>query len=120
MDFSFIGDFFNGVNAFAQDIWNYLYIGLYDLIKAVMVTLTKAMIYAYFQSLIMCIDIAHEAVDQLLQETGVMDQVTDAWNIIPADTRSTLSFFNVPQGLGLIFTAIPTRWAMKFVPLIGR
>ncbi len=120
MDFSWIGDFFNNVQMFFQDIWQFFYTGMYDFVKEIFVVLTKVMIYAYFQSLIFCIDIAYDVVQDILAETGVTQAIQQAYNNIPPDIRSMLSFFNIPQGLSLIFSAIPTRWAMKFIPFIGR
>ncbi|MWK56689.1 DUF2523 domain-containing protein [Pseudomonas otitidis] len=115
-----IAEFFNSVTTFFQDLWNWLYDGLYVFAKAFLVTATKAMIYAYLQTLLICIDIAYTAVQEILQETGVMDKVVQTYNLIPSVIRGYLGFFNVPQGLGLILSAIPTRWAMKFVPFFGR
>lgn len=120
MDFSWIGDFFNNIQLFFQDIWQFVYSGIYDFVKEAFVVVTKLMIYAYFQSLIFCIDIAHDVVQDLLAETGVTQHVQQAYSNIPADIRQMLAFFNIPQGLTLIFSAIPTRWAMKFIPFIGR
>lgn len=120
MDISWIADFFNSVTGFFQDIWTFIYSGIYELLKAFLVTLTKAMIYAYFQAMIFGAEIAYEVVQDIMDETGITREITTAWNRIPADMRSTLSFFNIPQGLTLIFTAIPTRLALKFVPFFGR
>lgn len=115
-----IAEFFNNIQTFSQDVWDWLYIGIYDFFKALLVTATKAMIYAYLQGLLICMDVAYTVVQELLQETGVVAQVQNAYNLIPANVRGYLSFFNIPQGLTLIFTAIPTRLAMKFVPFFGR
>lgn len=115
-----IADFFNNVSTFFQDAWNWLYDGLYDFAKAFLVTATKAFVYGYLQAMLICLDIAYTAVQEILQETGILDKVQQTYNLIPVEVRNYLGFFNIPQGLGLIFSAIPTRWAMKFVPFFGR
>ena len=115
-----IAEFFNNIQEFAQDVWDWLYIGIYYFFKALLVTATKAMIYAYLEGLLICMDVAYTVVQELLEDTGVIAEVRNAYNAIPADVRGYLAFFNVPQGLTLIFTAIPTRLAMKFVPIFGR
>lgn len=115
-----IAEFFNNTQTFFQDVWEWLYIGMYDFFKELLVTATKAMIYAYLQGLLICMDVAYTVVQELLEETGVIAEVRNSYNLIPANVRAYLSFFNVPQGLTLIFTAIPTRLAMKFVPIFGR
>lgn len=115
-----IADFLNNFTSFFQDVWNWIYTGIYDLLKSFLVTITKAMIYAYFQSIIFAAEIAYTVVQELLQETGVIDQVQQAYSAIPAEVRDILTFFNIPQGLGMIFTAIPTRIAMRFIPIFGR
>jgi hypothetical protein len=120
MDFSFITDFFTSVNAFIQDFWNWIYLGVYDFIKEVLVVLTKAIIYAYFQSLIFAAEIGYEVVQDIFNDLGVTQQVQNAYSTIPEDMRNTLAFFRIPEALTIIFSAVPTRWAMKFIPFIGR
>ena len=62
------------------------------------------------------LDVAYEVVQELLRESGVTELVKSAWASIPGNIQSMLAFFKIPQGLTLIFSAIPTRWAMKFIP----
>lgn len=120
MDFSFITDFFTGMNGFTQDMWNWFYQGMYDFTKEVMVAMTKAMIYAYFSSMIFAAEIAYEVVQDIVQGLGITQQIQSAYSTIPEDMRNTLAFFRIPEALTIIFSAIPTKMAMKFVPFIGR
>lgn len=120
MDLSFISDFFVSVSAFFQSIWDYVYIGIYDFTKEVMVFLTKVAIYSYIQATIMAYEVAYEVVQDLLVDLGISAKIESAYSAIPAQMRNTLAFFGVPEALTIIFSAIPTRIAMRFVPFIGR
>lgn len=120
MDFSWLGPFFNGITAFMLAIWTFFTSGIYDFFVAALVIATKASIYSYLQFTLFSLDIAYTVVQEILQESGVTALVKSSWASIPGDIQSTLAFFNVPQGLTLIFSAIPTKWAMKFIPFIGK
>lgn len=116
MDLGWIATWFDSVNTFFQAVWNFMDSGIYDFVKDLMVVVTKALIYSYFQFKIYALDIAYEVVQEILQDTGVTQMVKSAWSSIPGEIQATLGFFNIPQGLTLIFAAIPTKWALKFVP----
>ncbi len=116
MDFGWIATWFDSVNTFFQAVWNFMDAGIYDFIKSLLVVVTKALIYSYIQFKITMADVAYEVVQEIFQETGVAQMVKSAWSSIPGDIQAMLGFFNIPQGLTLIFSAIPTRWALKFVP----
>lgn len=120
MDLSFISNFFVNVSHFFQAIWDFICSGIYDFTKEVMVYLTKVSIHAYIQGTLFLVDVAYEVVQDILADLNITSQVQNAYNSIPSEIRSTLSFFGVPEALTIIFSAVPTRWAMKFVPFIGR
>ncbi|HCA1452955.1 TPA: DUF2523 domain-containing protein [Klebsiella pneumoniae] len=119
MDLSFIADWFNSTNQFFQDIWNFMNSGIYEFFKGALVVVTKGLLYSYIKFKIMMLDVAYTVGQEIMQETGVTQQVNSAWSSLPANVRATLSFFNVPQGLTMIFSAIPTRIAMRFIPGSG-
>lgn len=116
MDLSWLAEWLNSANTFFQDIWDFMSSGIYQFFKDALVILTKAMIYSYLQFKILMLDIAVTVVKELAEESGVVELVKRAWGRIPGDMQSMLGFFKIPQGLTLIFGAIPTRWAMKFIP----
>ncbi|WP_191985295.1 DUF2523 family protein [Pseudomonas syringae] len=90
--------------------------GIYQFFKDALVIVTKALIYSYLEFKILMLDISVTVVKEISEESGVTALVKSSWASIPGDIQSTLSFFKIPQGLTLIFSAIPARWAMKFVP----
>ncbi|MGL4317344.1 MAG: DUF2523 family protein [Pseudomonas sp.] len=119
MDFGFIADFFTGINDFVSYVWDFMQSGIYQFFKDLLVTITKALIWSYLQATIFFLDVAYTVVQEILEDVGVTQQVQSMYGQIPADVRSTLAFFNVPQALTMIFSAFPTRWALKFVPFSG-
>lgn len=116
MDLGWIAAWFDSVNTFFQAVWNFMDSGIYDFIKSLLVVVTKALIWSYLQFKIFTLDVAYEVVQEILKDTGVTEVVKSAWSSIPGEMQAMLGFFNIPQGLTLIFSAIPTKWALKFVP----
>lgn len=119
MDLSWIADWFDSVTTFFQAAWTFLDSGIYDFFKDGLVVVTKALIYTYIETKIVLVKVAYDVIKDILTDTGVVAMVQSMWSGVPGDIQSMLAFFNIPQGLSLIFAAIPTRWAMKFVPGLG-
>ena len=82
----------------------------------IFVILTKLMIYSWLQMKVFIADVALEVVKEISEETGIASLIRSSWAAIPAEVQGTLNFFKIPQGLTLIFSAFPARWAMKFIP----
>jgi len=120
MDLSFISDFFVNVSHFFQAAWDFIASGIYDFVKETMVFLTKVAMYSYIETSIFLVDVAYEVVQDILVDLNIASQVQAAYNSIPGQFQNTLAFFGVPEALTIIFSAVPTRMAMKFVPFIGR
>ncbi|KPZ27801.1 Bacteriophage protein [Pseudomonas coronafaciens pv. coronafaciens] len=116
MDFSWLAHWLDSANTFFQYIWDFMATGIYQFFKDALVIVTKALIYSYLQFKILMLDISVTVVKEISEESGVTALVKSSWASIPGDIQSTLAFFKIPQGLTLIFSAIPARWAMKFVP----
>ncbi|WP_437882141.1 DUF2523 family protein [Pseudomonas sp. LRF_L74] len=120
MDLGFVGDFFNGINDAVGDFLEFTKNGIYQFFKEVFVVFTKVMIYSYLKTMVFALDVAYTVVQDIMEDIGVADQVSQFYGAIPDEYRSMLGFFKVPQAITMIFSAIPTRWALKFVPFIGR
>lgn len=116
----FISTFFVHVSEFFQSARDWLYLGIYDFVKEVMVYATKASLYAWIQVQLFAIDVAFQVVSDIFIDIGLTQQVQNAWMLIPQNIRDTLSFFGVPESLTIIGSAIPARIAMRFIPFIGR
>ncbi|WP_341524003.1 DUF2523 family protein [Pseudomonas sp. G.S.17] len=112
----FVISWMGSVTDFFQAAWDFMDSGIYTFVKDLLVILTKALIYSFLQFKILMLDVGYEVVQEILQESGVTELVKSAWASIPGNIQSMLAFFKIPQGLTLIFSAIPTRWAMKFIP----
>lgn len=115
-----LAGFINDCVLFINWVWSWFYTGIYDLLKSFLVVLTKASIYASLQATLFALDIAYTTVQEILADIGVIAQLQSYWNGIPTEVRNYLDFFNIPQGLMLVLSAIPTRMALRFVPFIGR
>ena len=116
MDIPFISD----ILEFFQAVWDWVYSGIYEFVKEAFVLATKAAIYAYYQALLFGLEVAYQTSQELISEIGISDKVQQYYNSLDADLRAALAFFRVPDALMIIFSAIGTRWTLKFVPLVGR
>ncbi|QMV61223.1 DUF2523 family protein [Pseudomonas berkeleyensis] len=105
---------------FIQWVWDFLTTGIYELIKDFLVLLTKAAIYSWVSLQVMALEVAYEAAQGIMSDIGVAEAVRQRWAGLPAEVASALSFFGIPQALNIIFSALSTRFVLKFVPFLGR
>lgn len=115
-----IAGFLDNILSFFQWIWDFLSSGIYLFVKEVLVLLTKVAIYSWISVQIMALDVAYSAAQSILSEIGVSEAIRAKWSGLPAEVASTLSFFGIPQALNIIFSALSTRFVLKFVPFLGR
>ena len=115
MEIPFISD----ILEFLQSMWDWLYVGIYDFVKAAFVLLTKMAIQAYFTAMIFAAEVGYEVFSSLMADIGVSQVVQSSYNSLDSKLRSALSFFGVPDAFNIIVSAIGTRFAMRFVPFIG-
>lgn len=120
VDLGFIGAFFDQVGAFLQYVWNWFLQGIYEFVQDAFVVATKVAIYSYIQMSLFLVDVAYEVVMDILADLNIAQYVQSSYSSLPQSMRSVLEFFGIPQALTIIFAAIPTRMAMRFVPFIGR
>lgn len=115
-----LSSFLDQIIVFFQFIWDFLTVGIYDFAKDVMVLLTKAAIYSWFQIQVFALEIAYDAAQGVMADFGVAQAVRQHWGAVPSEVANTLAFFGIPQALNIIFSALSTRFALKFVPFLGR
>lgn len=115
-----LSGFLDQILDFFQFVWDFLSSGIYDLIKDGLVVLTKAAVYSWIQVQLLALEVAYEAAQDIVTDIGVTQYVRQRYSGIPSQTAATLEFFGVPQALNILFSALSTRFALKFVPFIGR
>ncbi|WP_287031332.1 DUF2523 family protein [Pseudomonas sp. UBA6310] len=115
-----ISGFLDQIVGFFQSIWDFLVSGIYDFAKDGMVLLTKAAMYSYIQIQIFALDVAYTSAQEIIGELGIAQFIQQKYNGINGDLLSAFSFFGVPEALNIIFSALSTRFALRFVPFIGR
>jgi len=116
----FLTETWESLLVFFQWIWDFFTSGIYTFVKDGLVLLTKGAIYTYVKLQLLALDVAYETAQSLMSDLGVSDAVRQRWAGLPAEVASTLSFFGIPQALNIIFSALSTRFVLKFVPFIGR
>ncbi|MGR1220038.1 DUF2523 family protein [Metapseudomonas otitidis] len=117
---AWISSFLDQIINFFQYIWTFLSQGIYDFLKDALVVATKAAIYSYFTSMSFLVEISFTAAKEIVQALGLSSAVRSAFAALPAPVASALNYFGIPQALNILFSALSTRFVMRFVPLIGR
>lgn len=117
---AWISSVIDQVIVFFQAIWNFFSQGIYDYLKDALVVATKAAIYSYFTSMLFVVEIAFTASKEIIQSLGLSSAVRSAFSALPPQVSSALSYFGIPQALNIVFSALSTRFVMRFIPFIGR
>lgn len=115
-----LSGFLDQIIGFFQWIWDFFAEGIYDFVKDGLVVVTKALVYGAIQTFMLLLEISYTVARELLDSLGVTELVRSMYGTLPAPLASGLAFFGVPQALNIIFSALATRFCMKFVPFIGR
>ncbi len=112
--------FLDQIIAFFQYVWDFLAEGIYDLVKELLVIATKAAIYSYLKTQVFVLEISYKAAQQLVGSIGLAPRIQQMYNGLPAEVLATLAFFGIPQALNILFSALSTRFVMRFIPFVGR
>jgi len=112
--------FLDQILAFIQFVWDFLSNGIYEFVRDIFAIMTKVIIYSYVKSMIFLTDVAFTVAMDLIQSFGIADLIESSFNKLPAPIAQGFSFFGIPQALNIIFSALATRFCMRFVPFIGR
>lgn len=113
-------EYIDSILLFFQWVWDFLTTGIYDFLRDGMMLLTKGAIYSYIQIQLFALNVAFHAAQSFMTDFGVSQQLRTYWGQIPGDVAAGLNFFGIPQALNIIFSALSTRFVLKFVPFIGR
>ena len=105
---------------FFQYIWDFITSGIYEFTKEALKAATKVAIYAYFQTLLLAIEVGYEVYQEIMANIGVTQTINQYWGSIDSDIRSALSFFGIPDAINMLTSAVGTRFVMRFIPFIGR
>lgn len=62
---------------------------------------------------------AYQITTEFLDSFNYADNVTSAWNSIPATPRAILGFLKVPECVNILVSAIGTKFVLKFVPFVS-
>lgn len=115
-----VSGFLDQIIAFFQSIWDFMQSGIYTFVRDMFVVGTKAAIYSYFTAMLFLVDVAFTTATDIINNLGIASAVKSAFSALPAPISSGLSYFGVPQALNIIFSALSTRFCMRFVPFLGR
>ncbi|WP_454255713.1 DUF2523 family protein [Pseudomonas sp. Marseille-Q8238] len=118
--FDWIATYLDQLFSFFQYIWDFITTGVYDFFKDSLVVLTKAALWSWYKIQILALEVAYKAAQEIVSDLGVTQFVRQRYAGIPGNVATTLEFFGVPQALNILFSALSTRFMLRFVPFIGR
>ncbi|EOV0894268.1 TPA: DUF2523 family protein [Pseudomonas aeruginosa] len=116
MDIPFLSD----IIQWFQSIWDFMYQGVYDFCKDFLILLTKMAFNGWLEFKLFTFEVAYKAFNEIAGQLRISQYLQAQYGSIPGDVRSALAFFGVPEALNTIFSAMGSRFMMKFIPLIGR
>jgi hypothetical protein len=105
---------------FFQFVWDFMSNGIYTFVRDALAVVTKALVYSWVSTQLFALDIAYEAAKGIVSDLGISSAVRSYYGGLPGEVSSALSFFGVPQALNMIFSALSTRFVLRFVPFFGR
>lgn len=117
---SLIFPFFDQVIDFFNAIFEFINTGIYTFFKEVFKYLTKVSIYAYLQGQLFLLEVSYEVAKELMKSFGVSSFIESSYGRLSADVASTMAFFGIPQAINILLSGLSTRFAMKFIPFMGR
>jgi len=56
----------------------------------------------------------------IIDDLGVSDQLNAAWASLDSETVNVLTFFAIPELIGMLVTAAVTAYTLKFIPFSGK
>lgn len=120
LDFSFLTTFFEQFFGFLQYVWDWFTVGIYQFFTDLMAYFTKIAMLVWLQSTIVAVQVATKVVQSIVNDLGVLDSLQSIYNSMPSDVRSIAAFFRIPEAIGMVLSAYPVRFTMRFIPFIGR
>ncbi len=118
--FDWVATYLDQLFSFFQYIWDFITNGIYDFVKDGLVVLTKAALWSWYKIQILALEVAYQAAREIVSDLGISQAVSQAYSGLPADVANAFSFFGIPQALNILFSALSTRFMLRFVPFIGR
>lgn len=117
---SSIFPFFDQVIDFCNATFEFINSGIYTFFKEIFKYLTKVIVYGYLQSQLFLLQVSYEVAKELMQSFGVASFIESSYGKLSADVATTMAFFGIPQAINILLSGLSTRFAMKFVPFMGR
>ena len=108
---SYISGYVNYSVLVVESIFNYFD----DAVRYLMVSLAKASLWLSYQALLASMSL----VDELLQSMDMSSKLNSAWSSIAVRERQLLAYFRFPEIVNILFSAISSKFAMRFIPGSG-
>lgn len=114
----FLADIWNSVLSFF-DMWMWYLTHFPDFYEAYIQHLMKYGTYFMFWATEQAVIVAFQITQEFLESFDYTENVSSAWNAIPAAPRAILGFLQIPTCCNILISAIGTRFVLKFVPFAG-
>jgi len=103
-----------------NELLDFISDGIYTLIVESFALLVEYLTLKAIEFTIWSIGFSWDVAKAIINDLGLNDSLNSAWNLLPADSVSILSFFGVPNMISIILTALITSYTLKFIPFSGK
>lgn len=104
---------------FIQYIWDWFAAGIYDFFVAAFAYAGLVITKVWLKFQLFMLDAAFKLYSEFVESLNLSEYLQQKYNSLDSAVISTLAYFKVPEGLTLIFNAIGTKIALRFIPFSG-
>lgn len=104
--------------AFFQGVWDFITQGIYDFAVWAFAKLIEYITLEGLKFFIWALGFAWDFVKQIILELNLAAGVNSAFAAMPSDVTGLLIYFQFPQALTLVLTALVAKYVMRFIPFL--
>jgi uncharacterized protein DUF2523 len=101
-------------------ILDFLNEDIYPLFVDAFAYLVEQLTLMSIKSTIWSIGFGWDVSKSIIDDLGVSDQLNNAWSSLDSGTINVLTFFSIPEAIGMLVTAAVTAYTLKFIPFSGK
>ncbi len=110
-------DFIQYVVTFFNQVYDFLGQGIYQFASD---AFAQFVIWATIQQIefkIWIVGFAWEVAKSILDQLNISDALASAYGAVNGDVASMLGFFNIPEAINIILSALVTKFVLRFMGL---
>jgi hypothetical protein len=98
-----------------QQITDFRETGIYNFFVQWFAEFMKWFYVGWYKSKLMAITFAYDVAQEILTSLNLSSQIDSAFGMLDSKVVGVISFFRIPEGLNIIFSAYMTRMVLTFM-----